>query len=102
MAIKINNVTVIDNNRGFIPETISAGSTTGTSGQVLKSTGIGLTWSSSGATGGGEDQVLFENDQIVTTNYTITAGRNAISAGPITIDSGATITVPSESNWVIV
>lgn len=47
MAIKINNTTVIDDSRQFIPETISAGSTTGTSGQVLQSTGTGVAWADS-------------------------------------------------------
>lgn len=55
-----------------------------------------------GATGGGTDQVFVENGQTVNTNYTITSGKNAMSAGPITIASGITVTVPSGSNWVIV
>lgn len=55
-----------------------------------------------GAAGGGTDAIFFENDQAVTTNYTITSGKNAMSAGPITINSGITVTVPSGSTWVIV
>jgi hypothetical protein len=51
MAIKINNTTVIDDSRQFIPATISAGSTTGSSGQVLQSTGTGVTWGSGGGSG---------------------------------------------------
>ena len=64
----------------------------------------GSAWSSigGGATGGGSDQVFVENDQIVTVDYTITAGKNASSAGPITINSGITVTVPSGSSWVVV
>jgi len=64
----------------------------------------GTTWSSvgGGATGGGGDQVFIENDQTVTTNYTITTGKNAVSAGPIAIDSGVTVTIPSGSSWVVV
>lgn len=54
------------------------------------------------AVGGGTDAVFFENDQAVTANYTITSGKNAMSAGPITINSGITVTVPSGSTWVIV
>jgi hypothetical protein len=38
----------------------------------------------------------------VTTNYTITTDKNAMSAGPVEIDSGATVTIPSGSNWVVV
>ena len=55
-----------------------------------------------GASGGGIDQVFWENDILVTTNYTITTGKNAMSAGPITIDVGATVTVPAGSTYTIV
>jgi hypothetical protein len=55
-----------------------------------------------GATGGGSDTVFFENSQTVTTNYTITTNKNAVTAGPVTINSGITVTVPSGSSWVIV
>ncbi len=46
MAIKINNIDVIDNDRKFIPVTIQAGSTVGTAGSILKSTGTGIEWGS--------------------------------------------------------
>lgn len=55
-----------------------------------------------GATGGGSDDVFYENGQTVTTNYTLTTGKNAVTAGPITINSGVTVTVPSGQSWVIV
>jgi hypothetical protein len=74
-------------------------------GYALVSDGAGtLSWSAAGggATGGGTDDVFYENSQTVTTNYTLTTGKNAMSAGPITIDSGITVTVPSGSSWVIV
>jgi len=56
----------------------------------------------SGATGGGTNAVFYENDQTVTNNYTITSGKNAMTAGPITVNSGITVTVPSGSTWTIV
>jgi hypothetical protein len=55
-----------------------------------------------GATGGGTNQIFFENEQTVTADYTITTGRNAMSAGPITIDTGVTVAIPTNSTWVIV
>jgi hypothetical protein len=58
-------------------------------------TGIGIT-------GGGTDEVFWENDQVVTTNYTITANKNAFTAGPITINAGVVVTVPSSSTWTVV
>ena len=73
-------------------------------GHALKSDGSGnLSWGTAGgASGGGTDQVFYENDQSVTEDYTIGTNKNAMSAGPITIDSGATVTIPSGSTWVIV
>lgn len=55
-----------------------------------------------GATGGGSDRVFWENDTVVTTNYTITSGKNAMSAGPISINNGVTVTVPNGSVWTVV
>ena len=55
-----------------------------------------------GATGGGSDAIFIENGQNVTQDYSITANTNAGSFGPITIDSGVTVTVPASSNWTIV
>lgn len=76
----------------------------GASGNVLLSNGT--TWQSgpnvSGATGGGTDSVFYLNDQYVTTSYTIPVGKNAVTAGPITINTGATVTVSTDSYWVIV
>ena len=54
------------------------------------------------ATGGGMNVPFVENDATVTDDYTITTGRNALSAGPITINVGVTVTVPSGSVWTIV
>jgi hypothetical protein len=53
-------------------------------------------------TGGGGEPVFYENSTTVTANYTITTGQNAMSAGPITVNSGATVTIPSGSTWSIV
>ena len=55
-----------------------------------------------GATGGGEDQIFYENDQAVTTDYTVTSNRNAMTAGPIDVQSGVTVTVESGARWVVV
>ena len=55
-----------------------------------------------GATGGGSDQVFIENDQTVTTDYTISTNKNAVSAGTLTVNSGVTVTVPSGARWVVV
>lgn len=74
------------------------------SGHALKSNAAGtLSWGTAGgATGGGTDDVFYENSQTVTTNYTLTTSKNAMSAGPITVNSGATVTIPSGQSWSIV
>ena len=66
--------------------------------------GYGSAWGAigGGATGGGTDGWALEHDNTVTTSYTISTGKNVVSAGPLTINSGATVTVPSGSTWVIV
>ena len=51
---------------------------------------------------GAKEGVFWENSQTVTTNYTITANKNAGTFGPITINSGVSVTIPSGSRWVIV
>ena len=63
----------------------------------------GTAWASvgGGATGAGSDTVFYENTKVVSGNYTITASNNAHSVGPITINSGVSVTVPSGSRWVI-
>ena len=54
-----------------------------------------------GATGAGGDEVFVENGVTVTADYTLTTGKNAESVGPITINTGITITVPSGQRWVV-
>lgn len=55
-----------------------------------------------GATGGGSDTVFIENGQTVTTNYTLSTGKNAVSAGPVTVNAGVSVVIPSGASWVIV
>ncbi len=43
-----------------------------------------------------------ENAALITVSSTINAGNNAISGGPVTVDSGVSVTVPSGSRWTIV
>jgi hypothetical protein len=64
--------------------------------------GSQLTGISAGANGGGSDKVFYENDQTVNTNYTITTNKNAMTAGPITVANGVTVTIPNGSVWTVV
>jgi hypothetical protein len=93
-----------------IPAGTTAQQPTAVTGQIRYNTSNNLfegygasAWGSlgGGATGGGGDQVFVENSQSVTVNYTIPATKNASSVGPITINSGATVTISSGSRWVV-
>lgn len=61
-------------------------------------------WESLGkvAQGGGDDEVFFLNDTIVTENYNIPSGKNAMTAGPVDINEGVTIGIPEGSTWTVV
>jgi hypothetical protein len=63
----------------------------------------GTAWGSvgGGATGAGGDEVFVENGTTVTTSYTLTANKNAMAVGAITINSGVTVTIPSGARWVV-
>ena len=48
------------------------------------------------------DGCIYENSQTISNNYTISTNKNALSAGPITIANGVTLTIPSGSVYTIV
>jgi hypothetical protein len=69
---------------------------------VLTSNGTTASWSA--PAGGGSNITTFglwENSKTISANYSITSGNSATSAGPITINSGVSVTVPSGSRWVV-
>ena len=78
----------------------------GTNNQVLtadSTTATGLKWA---AASGGSSNItalgLWENNATISANYSITAGNNGMSSGPISVASGVTVTVPSGSSWAVV
>ena len=74
---------------------------TTTSAEIYNGSEFTAVGGGAGATGGGNDEVFFESDTNVTTNYTITSGKNAHTVSPV-INSGVTVTVPSGSLLVII
>ena len=76
----------------------------GTTGQALTVVGGVPAWATinAGATGGGTDQIFWNNGQTVNTSYSIPASTNAGTFGPVTISSSATVTIPSTSVWTVV
>ena len=73
---------------------------TTTSAEIYNGSEFTAVGGGAGATGGGNDEVFFESDQAVTTDYTLTASKHAHTVSP-TINSGVTITVPSGAILVI-
>jgi len=73
-------------------------SQTGNAGKYLSTDGTSASWQNTGASAAG---VIWENSLIISTNYTLTTSKNGLSVGPITINSGVSVTVPSGQRWVV-
>ena len=58
-------------------------------------------WNSLAGSSAVANGTIYENGQTITSNYTMTAGNNGESAGPITVNTGVTVTIPTGSRWVI-
>ena len=71
---------------------------TAATGEFLSWNGSDYDWAKAGAA----EDIFYENSTTVSTNYTITSGKNAMTAGPVTVASGVTVTVPSGSRWAVV
>lgn len=63
---------------------------------------IGDTGAVLGSKQGAIDGVFYENSNKVVVDYTISAGKNAMTAGPVTINDGVTVTVPDGATWTVV
>jgi len=110
MYVVVNNCT--DQSSVYIRGGTSSSYTTGVEIEALGSALVA--WDSTasdfvkiaggggGAAGTGGDQIFFENDLTVTGSYTIPTGKNAGTFGPVSINSGVTVTVPSGSVWTVV
>lgn len=64
----------------------------------------GTSWNpvGAGASGAPNNPVFYENDKLVTGNYTIVGTKNAMTAGPIAVDTGVTVTIETGAVWTIV
>jgi hypothetical protein len=62
----------------------------------------GSVWKSAGGGGNVADDVIQPNLQTISNNFTFDTGQNGVSAGPVTIANGVTVTVPVGSAWSIV
>jgi len=73
----------------------------GNAGKYLGTDGTDATWNTLDTDANSTTKSLYEMSNTVSADYTISTGANAISAGPITINAGINVTVPSGSTWVI-
>ena len=72
--------------------------TTSTSFEGYDGSAWGAIGGGGGASAGG---AIYENSDEITSSYTIAAGKNGHSVGPITIASGAAVTITSGQRWVV-
>jgi hypothetical protein len=64
--------------------------------------GDGTTQNTASISTTGANGVIYEANTVISSNYTITPGKNGLSPGPITINTGVTLTVPTGSVWTVV
>lgn len=105
LANHVNSSGALDASAGLINAVPTANggtglTTVGANGTVLTSNGSTLSWTAAGS-GSVANGTMYENSVIISSNYTLTSGKNAFSVGPITINSGITVTIPSGQRWVI-
>ena len=71
------------------------------SGKFLTTNGTAASWAVLDTDANSTSKGLYEHANTISANYAITSGNNALTAGPISINSGITVTIPSGSTWVI-
>jgi hypothetical protein len=83
----------IGNGTGFTRTTLTAGS------NVTITNGAGSI--TIAASGGGSSGPVLESYQTISSNYSVTAGSNAFSVGPVSVATGVAVTVPTGQIWLI-
>jgi len=77
-------------------------SQSGHAGKYLTTDASSASWATLDTDANTTTKGLYEHEHTIDANYSITSGSNAMSAGPITVSSGISVTVPTGSTWVIV
>ena len=70
-------------------------------GKYLGTDGTTASWNTLDTDANSTTKGLYEHANTIAANYSITAGNNALTAGPITINTGVSVTVPTGSTWVV-
>ena len=76
-------------------------SQSGHAGKYLTTDATNASWATLDTDANTTTKGLYEHEHTIDANYTIASGSNAMSAGPITVSSGVSVTVPTGSTWVI-
>lgn len=76
-------------------------SQTGNAGKYLTTNASAASWATLDTDANSTTKGLYEMANVISANYVIGNNNNAISAGPITINSSISVTIPSGSTWVI-
>jgi len=77
-------------------------SQSGHAGKYLTTDATDASWATLDTDANTTTKGLYEHEHTIDANYSIASGSNALSAGPITVASGYSVTVPTGSTWVIV
>ena len=76
-------------------------SQSGNAGKYLTTDATNASWAVLDTDANTTTKGLYEHAHTITSNYSMTSGNNALTAGPITINSGVSVTIPSGSTWII-
>ena len=77
-------------------------SQSGHAGKYLTTDASSASWATLDTDANTTTKGLYEHAHTIAANYSITSGNNAMTAGPVTINSSISVTVPTGSTWVIV
>ena len=76
-------------------------SQTGNAGKYLTTDATNASWATLDTDANTTTKGLYEHAHTIASNYSITSGNNALSAGAVTINSGVSVTIPTGSTWII-
>ena len=76
-------------------------SQTGNAGKFLTTDASDASWATLDTDANETTKGLYEHAHTIASNYSISSGNNALSAGPVTINSSISVTIPTGSTWII-
>ena len=98
-GLTVNNVLVLENGIAQVPTTDYTISGTSVVFTTAPASGVAIQVRVLG--GGGASGVIAENQQTISSNYSVTSAYNGSSVGPVTINTGVAVTVGTDQRWLI-